>query len=56
MATKTNKKKKKEPWIKKRHAIITAIAGAVLRPYIKCKYNIKKKKLENCTCLLKLSK
>ena len=41
MATKTNKKKKKEPWIKKRHAIITAIAGAVLRPYIKCKYNIK---------------
>ena len=43
---KPTKKKKKEPWIKKRHAVITALAGAVLKPYIQLKYNIKIKKFK----------
>ena len=36
-----NKKKKKQPWMKKRHAFITAVAKFVARPFIVNKYNIK---------------
>ena len=42
----TTKKKKKEPWIKKRHAIIGAVAGAILKPYVKHKYNIEIEKFK----------
>lgn len=34
-------KKKREPWIKKRHLIITEIVRPILVPYIKWKYGIK---------------
>ena len=46
MADSNKKKKKKEPWIKKRHAVISALAGAVLKPYIRAKYNIKIEKFK----------
>ena len=46
MPTKSNKKKKKEPWIKKRHAIITAAAKILLKPYIKAKYGITMEKFK----------
>ena len=40
------KKKKKEPWMKKRHAVITAAAKIVLKPYIKVKYGITMEKFK----------
>ena len=40
------KKKKKEPWIKKRHAFIAAAAGVVLRPIVYGKYHIKIEKFK----------
>ena len=33
--------KKREPWAKPRHAVITWLAGAILKPYVKIKYGIK---------------
>lgn len=41
MEVNKKKKKKKQPWMKKRHAFITAVARMVLKPYIKRVYNIK---------------
>lgn len=41
-----NKKKKRAPWIKKRHLVITNIAKALLYPYIKWKYGIKMEKFK----------
>ena len=38
---KTKKTKKRQPWAKPRHAIITVVAGAILKPYVKLKYGIK---------------
>ena len=38
---KNKKTKKRKPWAKPRHAIITAIAGAILKPYSKINYGIK---------------
>ena len=39
--TKANKKKKKkEPWLKKRHAVITKLAKGVAWPFVVKKYNI----------------
>jgi 1-acyl-sn-glycerol-3-phosphate acyltransferase len=43
---KTNNKKKKEPWIKKRHKVITSLAKVVLKPYVTHKYGIKIDKFE----------
>ena len=40
------KKKKKEPWMKKRHAVITATAKFLLKPYIKSKYGITMEKFK----------
>ena len=39
-------KKKRSPWIKKRHAVITNIAKLVLKPYIDAKYGIKMEKFK----------
>lgn len=38
---KSDTKKKRKPWIKKRHLIITNIAKLILNPYIKLKYGVK---------------
>ena len=40
------KKKKKQPWMKKRHAVITAVAKVVARPFIVRKYNVKIEKFK----------
>ena len=34
------KKKKKEPWIRKRHKVVTEIARVVLRPYCRLRYGL----------------
>jgi 1-acyl-sn-glycerol-3-phosphate acyltransferase len=38
---KMKQKKKKEKWLKPRHAIVTKVASLVLWPYTRWKYNIK---------------
>lgn len=38
---KNKKTKKRKPWANPRHAIITAIAGAILKPYSEINYGIK---------------
>lgn len=40
------KTKKKKSWAKPRHAVVTAVAGAILKPYIKIKYGIKMEKFK----------
>ena len=40
------KKKKKSPWTKKRHAVITATAKAIMKPYITKKYGIEIEKFK----------
>ncbi len=42
----TNKKQKK-PWIRKRHAIVTLLAKAVLTPYVALKYGAKIEKFKD---------
>ena len=40
------KKKKKEPWMKKRHAVITFLAKGVAYPFVVNKYGIKIEKFK----------
>lgn len=43
----SSKKKKRKPWRKKRHEVITALAKLVLYPYIKIKYGAKMDKFRD---------
>jgi 1-acyl-sn-glycerol-3-phosphate acyltransferase len=43
----TKQGKKRQPWIKKRHVLITNIAKAVLKPYINLKYHAKFEKFKD---------
>ena len=43
----TKQKKKRQPWIKPRHAFITNVAKIVLKPYISYKYGIKIEKFKD---------
>lgn len=45
--SKKSKKKKRDPWLKPRHAVITNLAKLVLKPYIKHKYGIKMEKFKD---------
>lgn len=38
---KKRKNKGRKPWARPRHAVVTAVAGALLKPYVKWKYGIK---------------
>ncbi len=40
-------KKKREPWIKKRHAVVRVVAGAILKPYVQLKYGVKMEKFKD---------
>ena len=44
---KSKKKKKRQPWIKPRHAFITNVAKMILKPYISYKYNIEIEKFKD---------